>query len=296
MGAESYLAANPPNQFSRSDELGATNVNPDKSFAPYNCRECHESFKYGSELQHHARQTSLGAFVCDYLDCDEAFAPRDLLWTHKHTPHVSGHHRVNGHPTLFACAECNESFKSQEELQLHGHTRQHSPFACSCGAKYVRIDVFDRHIKSLSKDGPRYPCSFCRRYRGKHGFRRRDHLVQHLRGYHKLDEEEIEKACPKERSSAFRQILTCPYQGCESYREESFCTLSQEEQVAQRPFNKQADYSKHMKEVHKETPFPCTVAGCDRVRAKGYMRENDFMKHLADKHPEAPQHVPEARD
>ena len=50
-----------------------------------------------------------------------------------------------------------------------------------------------------------------------------------------------------------------------------------------------------MKEVHKHTPFPCTVAGCDRTKERGYMREKDLKKHISNKHPGAVDHVAQSQ-
>ncbi|RYP74511.1 hypothetical protein DL771_002985 [Monosporascus sp. 5C6A] len=174
-------------------------------------------------------------------------------------------------------------------------SHQHSPFACTCGVKFARVDVLNRHIRNFSKDAPKFPCTYCKRHRGKAGFRRRDHLVQHLERYHKLDPDEIEKACPKEKRQTEHDFLVCPHQGCDAYRDDAFYSLPRHQRFQSKPFKSRGEYSKHMKEVHKETPFPCTVAECDRVGAKGYMREKDLIKHLSNKHPEAPQYEAKTR-
>ncbi|RYP09170.1 hypothetical protein DL764_001441 [Monosporascus ibericus] len=128
------------------------------------------------------------------------------------------------------------------------------------------------------------------------GIDSKDHLVQHLEHYHKLDLEEIEKACPKWKRQRENDFLVCPRQGCDAHRDDAFRSLPWSQQVQSKPFKSRGDYGKHMKEVHKETPFPCTVAECDRVGAKGYMREKDLIKHLSNKHPEAPQYEAETRE
>jgi hypothetical protein len=51
-------------------------------------------------------------------------------------------------------------------------------------------------------------------------------------------------------------------------------------------FKKASEWTKHMKEVHDESPFPCTVTGCNRVRGKGYFRERDLVKHVVKAHPD----------
>ncbi|KAM0815464.1 hypothetical protein AB5N19_01258 [Seiridium cardinale] len=133
---------------------------------------------------------------------------------------------------------------------------------------------------------PKFPCTFCKSHRGNLGFRRRDHLVQHLRGYHKFDLEEINQISPPLRDIRLRNSPVCAHVECEYHRDSSFRDLPLEQQLEDRPFTKQSDLSKHLKEVHDETPFPCNFPGCDKVGGKGYIRQKDLMKHQTAKHPE----------
>ncbi|KAM7208529.1 hypothetical protein V8F20_001210 [Naviculisporaceae sp. PSN 640] len=83
---------------------------------------------------------------------------------------------------------------------------------CLCGKKFSRKDSLTRHIRTASRrrhtevllvttDAPElsHPgqnaCTLCNKYRGARSFLRRDHLRQHLRGYHKMDKEAIDKYC-----------------------------------------------------------------------------------------------------
>ncbi|KAK8094695.1 hypothetical protein PG997_001380 [Apiospora hydei] len=152
-----------------------------------------------------------------------------------------------------------------------------------------------RHIDGYATDVPKFPCKFCKFHHGKHGFRRRDHLVQHLRGYHKFDDEEVREACPATKKLRILQLPTCPHRGCEFFRDDSFHKLKLSEQMSQKPFSTQSALSKHLKEIHKQTPFPCDVEDCEKVGAKGYIREKDLMKHRTAKHPEATEYNPKPR-
>ncbi|KAJ0352159.1 hypothetical protein COL154_002462 [Colletotrichum chrysophilum] len=69
-----------------------------------------------------------------------------------------------------------------------------------------------------------------------------------------------------------------------------------EEQRSTKPFSTQAEYTKHMKEAHDFTPFPCNVAGCIKTGKKGYSREKDLINHRKKEHPDASPYVPEPRD
>ncbi|KAI0007955.1 hypothetical protein F4779DRAFT_589272 [Xylariaceae sp. FL0662B] len=289
-------AANPPTQPPHADTNAEAEGSSSAQTAKFKCRVCHEPFSRTWLLSGHAFRDNHATYVCNLGSCKESLISPTLLKAHKFDPHDVEHYRV-GDRASFVCVECNTTFPNEGQLRAHADIQKHSPFECACGAKFSRAGAFYRHFNSFNKSiyNAKYPCSFCKRHRGKHGFRRRDHLVQHLRGYHKFDAEEIDKACPKERKVQPRDVLVCPHPGCEFHRGEEFRLLNRFEQSAQRPFTKQSDYSKHMKDVHKETPFPCHVAECDRVGSKGFMREKDLMKHLAAKHPEAPPYLPKPR-
>ncbi|KAI1152973.1 hypothetical protein F4825DRAFT_416896 [Nemania diffusa] len=241
----------------------------------------------------HTHDGRLATWCCRLALCSSRFITVESLRAHQGIPDIPSHHPV-WDDLAITCAECNEIFSSAEQLREHAKGRKHSPYVCSCGVNFARNDVLRRHIASYLKENAKYPCTFCRRHRGKQAFRRKDHLVQHLQGYHKMDPEEITDALPPSNRAKGKSfyIPTCPHVGCEAYRDFAFNFLPSFEQLDQRPFGKQSDYYKHMRDVHKESTFPCRVAHCDRVGAKGYMREKDLMKHITAKHPEAPQYIP----
>ncbi|KAI0518534.1 hypothetical protein F5B22DRAFT_599595 [Xylaria bambusicola] len=253
------------------------------------CEICHKSFFFDSQL-HIVTGHQNAKRTCGLIGCKSSFDSCTGLRKHRKLPHSPSHH-PSWDDSAIACAECNETFKYETGLIKHGKDQKHSPYACSCGAKFARIDALGRHIKSFLKESAQYHCPFCKRYRGKQAFRRKDHLVQHLKGYHKTDSEEIDNIAPLERRSESRQLLSCPYNDCAAYRDDSFRALPWKEQFEGRPFQKQSEYNEHMRKVHGDSAFPCPVDGCDRVGTKGYMREKDLIKHLAKMHPGAPSYV-----
>ncbi|KAI1471642.1 uncharacterized protein F4812DRAFT_414959 [Daldinia caldariorum] len=206
------------------------------------------------------------------------------------------HHPVLG-LTEHSCIECNESFQTRGQLNVHAGQTMHYLFACSCGEKFSRLDARSRHISSFRKGSPSYPCKLCKRHRGRKAFHRRDHLVQHLRGYHLLDEGEIRKHYPTNVSRVpwSYLVLVCPFVGCEHHRGEEFRRLSISDQREQSPFKRISHYNKHLKDAHGKIPFPCYVHGCERVGTKGYLRQMDLKKHLATQHPDAPEYSPAPR-
>lgn len=166
------------------------------------------------------------------------------------------------------CIECTQSFSTKTALDLHGSQLGHSPYACTCSGRFSRSDVLARHVKSKEVGQPQYPCHFCNRHQGETAFRRRDHLTQHLVQYHKHDPASNIQAPP----SGFASVPTCPHLECFP---------------SQWSFTTNAGYYRHMRSVHKETPFECTVPNCDRVGAKGYFREKDLSNHCRSKHADA---------
>ncbi|KAI1404168.1 hypothetical protein F4819DRAFT_166092 [Hypoxylon fuscum] len=209
--------------------------------------------------------------------CEQNVAPEDA----RHDVDESDHHQVLG-ASPFSCAECNKSFSDERQLQHH----RHSVETCSCGKKFSRKDALDRHCASFVKATRNHPCKYCKRHRGNGAFRRQDHLIQHLEGYHKFDSGEIDKICPRKPD---RVSLVCPHPLCEYHRGEEFESLGYEARRQQSPFKRYSDYTKHMKNIHKETRYPCFVEGCEKVDAKGYSTEEGLKKHLAKLHPTAPQ-------
>lgn len=171
---------------------------------------------------------------------------------------------------MYTCNECDESFGSQEDLGQHAGEEGHAALICNqpdCGRAFSRLDIYKRHQLSHDEDAKRYPCKYCKKYRGNKGFKRKDHLTQHLRGYHHIGEDDVKS----EFSKKFCTVQDCPDTRGDRKRDEA-------------PFKKTSDYTKHMKSVHNQSKFPCPETGCDRVGAKGYSRKTDLWKHLKKVH------------
>ncbi|KAJ5004588.1 Zinc finger protein Gfi-1 [Colletotrichum sp. SAR 10_66] len=115
-------------------------------------------------------------------------------------------------------------------------------------------------------------------------------------GYHKFEAEEKLGDILPSRRGKYGIPPVCPYPGCEFHRGDLFKDLSVEEQRSTKPFSTQAEYTKHMKEAHDFTPFPCNVAGCIKTGKKGYSREKDLINHRKKEHSEAAPYVPKPRD
>jgi hypothetical protein len=197
--------------------------------------------------------------------------------------------------TPFDCAECNQSLASKANLLQHGREQQHQPYACVCGTNFLRLDVLNRHLKSFASGMPEFPCTYCRRHQGENGFRRADHLKQHIREYHHHD---VEDGGSSESSEARLKYLfpICSHLDCPQYRAPEFQQLPRSVKEATKPFAKQSDYTRHMRDEHNECSFPCDVQGCARVGRKGYFREKDLLKHRKEQHSDAPQYTVTTRE
>ncbi|MCJ1346086.1 hypothetical protein MMC31_004298 [Peltigera leucophlebia] len=178
------------------------------------------------------------------------------------------------------CMECSQSFKNATLLFLHCRDESHAAFMCKCGEGYSRSDVLYRHVKTNQPEPQKYACPHCKSRRGGRSFKRKDHLTQHIRGYHDIGTHESHNG----RDWGF---YLCPHSNCPQYREpESFDWTTHS--WLQTPFDTHKGFIQHMRTVHDDTPFQCDVSGCLRVRSKGYVREMGLIKHRKREHPDAP--------
>ncbi|OTB04525.1 hypothetical protein M426DRAFT_11419 [Hypoxylon sp. CI-4A] len=194
------------------------------------------------------------------------------------------------HDPLY-CVNCQTSFETRKELRRHAREEQHNVIGCLCGKTFSRPDALIRHC---DKKDRKFPCTFCKRHRDEDSFHRQDHLAQHLRGYHKLEEERIITICGTTTGDYNVRWLQCPQPACEFHRGGDFDSLSWEEQEKQKPFQTRGEYTRHLKDVHNASPFHCPVQEpwneCQRVGAKGYATAQGLRKHLVKDHPNASQH------
>lgn len=225
-----------------------------------------DSASYGTEaasLHVHDSVTGNAAYACPIRECTEEFG---VSWR------ISRHMRT-AHPELRSCSECGAAFSTKHKLSEHAEKTGHAAFICEqpdCGSAFSRYDTYERHLKIHEDDVKRYACPHCKKHRGVNGFKRKDHLTQHLRNYHHIGEDEA-------RGNALFGGKSCPHKGCPEWRPESvYAELN--------AFQKVSEYTKHMKKVHDESPFPCPELGCDRIGGKGYFRRRDLFRHQKKEH------------
>lgn len=154
------------------------------------------------------------------------------------------------------CQECTQLFPSTADLTRHAKSFHHNAFKCKCGKTYARLDILKRHCNQT----PKFPCPHCSRYTGASAFAREDHLTQHLRTYHRINN-------LGDNNGATQFYCTWPN-----------CTQQQ------RSFGIKSQYTTHIRRIHNYSPFPCLVQGCLKNAGKGYFREKDLLKHSQEVH------------
>lgn len=263
------------------------------------CAECGEVFQAVSswyinyQLNTHAKGSSHLSWACATFGCRKKFSTHQERDAHQKRPHIAGHGRLDT-LTPYDCVECGHSSTSKAELLRHAKELQHQPYACECGSSFSRLDVLNRHLEKFDLEDPKYPCKYCRRHRGPNGFRRLDHLRQHVRSYHH-HEVDSDSRDDTDSSRLVNHFPTCHHPDCPGYRDDTFKQQSRKDQEASKPFDTQSAFTKHMRDTHNECTFPCDVAGCERIGRRGYFREKDLLKHRRTAHPDAPSYIAKPR-
>jgi uncharacterized Zn-finger protein len=235
-------------------------------------------------LKFHGYSSGHPIFACNHNGCNQVFVSREEQRAHQQVQHTAGHSRLE-QASPYKCVECKQSLSSTADLLRHSKEQQHRPYGCECGIFFSRLDILNRHLDSFSIDIPPYPCKYCRRHRGQNGFRRWDHYKQHVRNYHHHDvEDQVSAAVSWKKQYVFP---VCTHPDCPKFRAPEFQQLSRSTKEADKPFQTQSEYSKHMRDEHNECLYPCDVVGCERIGRKGYFREKDMIKHRREQHPDA---------
>jgi len=169
----------------------------------------------------------------------------------------------------FVCLECSLRFRNKSALNSHARQALHSPWVCKCGKTFSRLDDLKRHANSYKRT-TKHPCPYCSKFRDERAFPRKDHLAQHIRNYHHIEDDSADG--PPE-------LYCCHYKDC------SYHTANR--QFARRgpTLNSRSKLTKHLREAHNESPFPCPETGCHRVGSQGYFRKKDLIQHQKNQHP-----------
>lgn len=193
------------------------------------------------------------------------------------------HQRSHG----YTCFECGESFSSHWVLNDHAVKTDHESYHCTeCDAKFSRLDVLKRHKIQHLPTAKKYSCKHCKKWRAPNGFTRKDHLTQHERNYHHIESTESsgQTAYSWGGIDELRFFTWCLHEGCPLFRPSNANGTYNSILVWNPLFPSRGAFTKHMRQEHDETPFPCTKAGCKRINGKGFFRKRDLMKHMKREH------------
>ncbi|KAH8599411.1 hypothetical protein B0O99DRAFT_669336 [Bisporella sp. PMI_857] len=178
---------------------------------------------------------------------------------------------------IISCAECDEEFNAQEDLGNHAQETGHDAYTCEvCGAKFSRYDVLVRHRSKHSAPTKLWPCTLCRKWKAPNGFARKDHLLQHQRNYHHVDGHDRQYGGGgNPTDTGF--FAHCTHEGCSKYRPTNIYGYWAKSDMM---FESRSAFTKHMRDEHDETPFPCRVHGCKKANGKGFFRKRSLMRHM----------------
>ncbi|CAN9226618.1 unnamed protein product [Alternaria alternata] len=183
------------------------------------------------------------------------------------------HHMQTMHQGITSCDQCQEVFMSAWSLDQHTFDSGHTAFICEqedCEKGFTRLDTYSRHKRSHQKDARRFPCKYCKKYRGNNGFKRSDHLTQHIRNYHHIEDE-------KNKENRLYDRKWCPKEGC-------IKSAGAQRFSAGNAFPSSKEWINHMRTDHDESEYSCPQPGCDRINGKGYFRSTDLRVHLRKVH------------
>lgn len=122
----------------------------------------------------------------------------------------------------FSCVICYSSFETASKLEQHARGENHRTYVCtdaSCGRSYCRRDLYTRHMRT-HKQPRSYECMLCRGEDQPKGFKRKDHLQQHIRNCHPYvgrRAREMEPN-PQRQSSSTSSSCSCACRGKASAR------------------------------------------------------------------------------
>ncbi|KAH7336261.1 hypothetical protein BKA65DRAFT_506006 [Rhexocercosporidium sp. MPI-PUGE-AT-0058] len=234
------------------------------------------------------RSTDHLPLLCQGPRCGEKFATLQDLKIHFHTYHPNTQYHTSfncsfpecGQPlrmwqvqyhfqTFHAdariyCSQCGIAFVSAAQLDTHASEAHHAAYVCrfsDCDSEFTRVGELNRHQLVHQSSAPRHSCPHCRKYRGSNGFKRMDHLRQHIRNYHHIN--------PDAHSEVNQSGYPCDFENCD--------------RVGMSAFDTEQLLKAHLRKEHP-SPFQCSHPGCERVGTKGWFRKSDMVRHMRKKH------------
>ncbi|KAH8157697.1 hypothetical protein CIB48_g10544 [Xylaria polymorpha] len=203
-------------------------------------------------------------------------------------------------PALLQISVSNvdSAFGQQQEPAWDDQNWPTEPSGSNLGLDLRRPAHLERHVRHHAGKldlAALHPCTECPAYQGKNGFKRPDHLKQHLRVFHKWDNDQLATLFPP-RKTRILKIPVCHFPECDYYRGPGFEDMGVREREENRPFDTQSHYTDHMKREHDWSPYPCKVTGCNKVNGSGFFSATTLERHYKEKHAGCAMPTPKAQD
>jgi len=179
------------------------------------------------------------------------------------------------------CSECSLMFplranNSSLSLTQHASRSKHKSFRCICGNSYNRKDVLKRHIIAADSAESDFHCHLCDR-----SFRRKDHLTQHLGGFHHGDFRAFDLLVENKGVPTFLSpvLCVCPHAGCPANRSEAWIAAQSTSGFDEWPFRFIDVFDLHMAHIHNEIAYTCPTDSCSLPKGKFFKYRKDFEEH-----------------
>lgn len=173
---------------------------------------CLRVFETSLERKEHAKLAGHRPYRCEcgQLDSNKAFLLRHITHANRAASKSIGHTQA-AFKELHTCAEegCRRVCSNGRKLQEHAKVTGHKAYQCVCGKCFSKLCSLGRHLDESRDDGEgKYKCPNCKSVRG---FKRLNHLEQHLHAWHRVTDEEIKAVLlplRKRKTRASKSALT----------------------------------------------------------------------------------------
>lgn len=154
--------------------------------------DCLRVFASHLELKTHANLAKHRPYRCECGEIDDVKYRLSLHIIHAnrfHSKNIAHSRAVLKDPHTCAEEGCHRVCPNGNKLQEHAKVTGHKAFQCVCSKRYSKLCSLGRHIDESRDDGEgQYKCPECP---WSSGFKRLNHLEQHLRACHRRTTKEV---------------------------------------------------------------------------------------------------------
>ncbi|CAG8972204.1 hypothetical protein HYALB_00010983 [Hymenoscyphus albidus] len=227
---------------------------------------CLEKFSHLQDLKKHYSSTRHSSLNCSITGCNAALSAS--------LPNIAKHLKEH-HPnsSQYTCAKCERGFKNDQDLSNHCRTTDHA------GSDLRRHQLIHKKRKLT------FPCTHCPTYRGSNGFKRKDHLIQHMRNYHRMEDyASVRGRCAICWVFKYTSSSGLTDHMLDAHHSSTYvCYKPDCDRVGMNGFENKKDLNSHLKNDHI-SEFQCQHPGCDRIGSNGWRRRRDMVRHIEKVH------------